>query len=1219
MYIESLEDYLKREILLEYDKKWNLLYKSLNFNRYSDFNNICNNTLLEEEVKAKQNLDVIKNIKFPICVNKKEIFSATDIWYNLYINKFKNSICQYENQKKQISEKLYEEVSDKKSELNNIYDNTLIEYKNKLNDLFQPIYLIKENKGTIEKYASDFHIDLESYTIKFDNMTLKEIRDISNLSYKAIYEVIQGTRGFSSILKLLYIPLYFVPFSDKLENTIFKSFYIFLLIIILYSCKPWILGLISLFIIIQSIGNIFLAIKNKKLLCIAYSLNNCFQQFDNRITELLTEEPELKKIKEQYNEVDNLNLDKLIEENQLGINQKIEYITSKSPESDLKKQIEEIKDEKSIKKFMDNLSKIEKKYVDLYNKSLCEYENYCKIIDFEINKRAKNAYGPGIPVSADYFMDFSFKSSIAASLDGRIIGYDKTIIPFENILFQYKGDTDRQERINTLKLILSSIIGNVRENYLEIIIIDTKQLGRELTEFIYRPIRNIVKLVTDEWDKVFKDIVNTAKQNMLSIGTENFNEYNRLNSSEGKTTLEYKVIIVLSTDAELWNNKLFCKFKNYSTHMGVWLWLVHGCSELYQKDGKKPDGISELLNFPIIIDSPEFYEYGNKSYQLYQTGKFLNPLSYNITIGKNSVKALAEAIETGRIDIVDYETEYRTKHIPDNKIWSFSTLNGIELHFGFLDGDRSNPNIEWLGSDGSKPVHCLMAGETGAGKSATINQVLANLLYMYSPEQLELIMIDFKNVEFNLYTGDLLIPHAKIIAGTTDGEYALSIFEYLMSEMKRRQSEFAKYKFQNIVDWNTAVLDKSIEENYMPRILVLCDEFQVPFTEMESKLVDKLISLIGSGSKLMRFCGIHMWFTSQSMKGTVSQDILDQFTLRAALRSSYDTSVDILGNDAAFKKIKGRGYIYTNCAKGDINENHRYAIPFVSNKYIKEYLPKLIKKCRNENHIHRHADFYDEKKKHFIKELEKWYNTDAVLLDHTIFLGMKTYFSTNILPINFIVNKEDGEHIIIAASDRDDRYNIINTILTQLEYYKYEIIASCPDREFASVLELENRIPNEYIDFLYNNTADKLIQLIEQVIEVRNENPTKKWNPIYILNLMWDKILGIGIGDDYKIKDRYMEVIQKSASLNIHFIITIRMAKSFSFLLPYINHKICAQTDEDTSYKLLDSSKATKLSQDINISRMAIYIKDTKEQKFKIYQSPINKKQLKKDSSVLYL
>lgn len=349
----------------------------------------------------------------------------------------------------------------------------------------------------------------------------------------------------------------------------------------------------------------------------------------------------------------------------------------------------------------------------------------------------------------------------------------------------------------------------------------------------------------------------------------------------------------------------------------------------------------------------------------------------------------------------------------------------------------------------------------------------------------------------------------------------------------------------------------------------------------------------------------------------MSQDILDQFALRAALRSSLDTSIDILGNDAAFKKLRGRGFIYTNCNKGDPEENHRYSIPFTSNQYIKEYLPRLINKCKKEHHLHRKADFYDEKKSHSIEELKKWHDSESVKIDHTLLLGNKTYYSTNILPVNFILNKEDGEHVIIIGLDRDDRFNLANTFLVQLEYYKYEILASCPDREFADLLNLNDRISKEYHSFLYSNRTDEMFDLIKKILEIRSEMPEKKWKPIFILAFMWDKMIGIGIGDDYKTFDDFKEILQKAPSLNIHFIIVGRIAKVFSSVLPFINHKICTQCDEDTSYKLLDSTKGTKLSQDSNISRMAIYLKGIQEQKFKIYQSHIDTQKLKKESSSL--
>jgi len=336
--------------------------------------------------------------------------------------------------------------------------------------------------------------------------------------------------------------------------------------------------------------------------------------------------------------------------------------------------------------------------------------------------------------------------------------------------------------------------------------------------------------------------------------------------------------------------------------------------------------------------------------------------------------------------------------------------------------------------------YLLMAGQSGSGKSATINQVIANLLHMYSPSQLTLIMIDFKNVEFNMYTGDLLIPHAKIIAGTTDGEYALSIFDYLMAEMNSRKKQFAKYKFQNIEDYNRAILEGKIKEEFIPRILVLVDEFQVMFTEVEDKIVEIIKARIRSLSKLARFCGCHLWFTSQSMKGTMSSDILDQFGLRACLQCSEETSLDVLGNKAAFNELKARGSILTNNKRGNINDNHRYTIPYTSNKYIKEYLPRLInggKEGKFPGYKHWQADFYDENTKHSIQDLKKAYAIDVINSDERIIvLGERTSYSVNKLPCNIRLLKDQGEHIIIAGLNRDDRFNIMSAMLYNINMTK---------------------------------------------------------------------------------------------------------------------------------------------------------------------------------------
>jgi hypothetical protein len=190
------------------------------------------------------------------------------------------------------------------------------------------------------------------------------------------------------------------------------------------------------------------------------------------------------------------------------------------------------------------------------------------------------------------------------------------------------------------------------------------------------------------------------------------------------------------------------------------------------------------------------------------------------------------------------------------------------------------------------------------------------------------------------------------------------------------------------------------------------------------------------------------------MKGTMSADILDQFGLRACLQCSEETSMDVLGNRAAFNELKARGSILPNSKRGNQKDNHRYSIPFASNKYIKEYIPRLIQGGKAGNfpgYKHWQADFYDENKKHTIGDLKKVYSIDAINSDERIIvLGERTSYSTNKLPCNIRLLKDQGEHIIIAGFDRDDRFNITSTLLYNISMKKWKnIILSCLDMELA--------------------------------------------------------------------------------------------------------------------------------------------------------------------------
>ncbi len=120
-----------------------------------------------------------------------------------------------------------------------------------------------------------------------------------------------------------------------------------------------------------------------------------------------------------------------------------------------------------------------------------------------------------------------------------------------------------------------------------------------------------------------------------------------------------------------------------------------------------------------------------------------------------------------------------------------------------------------------KMPHLLVAGSTGSGKSVCLNSMLISLVYKASPEDLKLILIDPKRVEFTLYNG---FPHSLVPNVITDPEKAVSALNWTIDEMERRFSKFSKNKVRNLEEYNQLPNVTSGIEKKMPFIVVVIDE-----------------------------------------------------------------------------------------------------------------------------------------------------------------------------------------------------------------------------------------------------------------------------------------------------------------------------------------------------------------------------------------------------------
>lgn len=158
-------------------------------------------------------------------------------------------------------------------------------------------------------------------------------------------------------------------------------------------------------------------------------------------------------------------------------------------------------------------------------------------------------------------------------------------------------------------------------------------------------------------------------------------------------------------------------------------------------------------------------------------------------------------------------------------------------------------------SDVCKMPHLLVAGTTGSGKSVGINTMICSILYKASPDEVKFIMIDPKMVELSVYDN---IPHL-LAPVVTDTRLASSVLKNVVAEMTRRYEILKENKARNIDGFNKIMIEKGREDEKMPYLVVIVDEF-ADLMMVAGKDVETSIARI---AQMARAVGIHLIIATQ--------------------------------------------------------------------------------------------------------------------------------------------------------------------------------------------------------------------------------------------------------------------------------------------------------------------------------------------------------------------
>lgn len=249
----------------------------------------------------------------------------------------------------------------------------------------------------------------------------------------------------------------------------------------------------------------------------------------------------------------------------------------------------------------------------------------------------------------------------------------------------------------------------------------------------------------------------------------------------------------------------------------------------------------------------------------------------------------------------------------------------------------------------NKTPHMLVAGATGSGKSVCINNIIISVLMRTTPEEVKMVLVDPKKVEFNVYEN---IPHL-LTPVVTDPKKASAALQKIVNEMDERYETFKNSETKNITSYNEYV-EKEHKKNpsssleKMPYILVVIDEL-ADLMLVAAKEVEESIMRI---TQLARAAGIHLIVATQRpsadiITGLIKANIPTRISF--AVSSSIDsrTILDMMGAE----KLLGKGDMLYKPM--DENTPIRIQGSFVSDDEIKRVVDFVKKRT--------YAPTYDEK------------------------------------------------------------------------------------------------------------------------------------------------------------------------------------------------------------------------------------------------------------------
>lgn len=751
----------------------------------------------------------------------------------------------------------------------------------------------------------------------------------------------------------------------------------------------------------------------------------------------------------------------------------------------------------------------------------------------------------------------------------------------KNLFIRHKS-TQKQDAINIVNTLLGRAFYEYEPGAIQVDVIDTEEMTglsssfRKLRKNIYR---NVVR--ETEVQNLLNDIelhIEGVITNVLEDDNQTLFKYNR--QHESKIGYRFLVVKDFANTITDHNANQLKRIMRLGTRAGVCVIVLADDYELNHKESVQKALLAANFSPDIELDLV------NNKFPAFALDR-RGTVDFEILTADTLAKIVKDVNEGFNDDAMT--TYLQTDYLPvDKDWWKGRSASFIGIPFG-MTAQKKICELEITQESGQNSA--VVIGIPGSGKSVFLHAIILNSCVKYSPDELQLYLVDFSGVEFNTYALHNL-PHARVIAPEAEREFGLSVLRELKEEGRRREILCRENNVSNIVE-----LKRQNPSMVVPRLLAIIDEFQKFFEIDNDPISREAVSIIHVIIQEYRKFGINLILATQQLPSTaiLPRDMIANRIVFKSKPADFEALIHWPYNTT--KPDLGTGECIYNNEAGSPNANNFVKGFFASKTDIENILTRISSLERSSSFQKQYTPIVFRSNEQPKASIERQLPEHRILQDIPTEFGFYLGSSIAISAVDVFASmrKASGNNLLIVGHDEELGRNIaLCSTMSVMSNHKddsadsFVLNFAYPEDPFVNIPgSLLTARPFRQVVSHESKTDAEVMEVLNYLkSEIDNRKTTKC--DLYHCYLT---IFSFQLSPLFDKEGKYGSSMSEAASLLLYILKQGPTVGVFTTLqvdrleclnkldnpLNLFMHRVALQMSENDSNKLMGSSAANKL------------------------------------------